>query len=225
MNKKITTDMLKIIAMAAMLIDHIAVAFAGYGIPQGAYWAMRCVGRLAFPIYVYFLVQGYIYTHSVGRYALRLLATAVISEIPYDMAVFGCFFNFRHNNVLFTLALALVTLWASDSLYRKDRRFIPLMAVIAIWSMALSYIVGLDYSYRCILLALIFYYARNYTTVMYTAVGIVSAISGSAASLTAPLALILIYFHDGEKGKIPKAVMWGFYPVHLLVIGLIRMFV
>ena len=121
MNKRITTDILKITAMVSMLTDHVAVAFAGFGMPAGIYWTMRCIGRLAFPIYVYFLVQGYIYTHSVGKYAIRLGLLAVISEIPYDMTVYGCFFDFRHNNVLFTLVLALLVLWATDSLYKKNR--------------------------------------------------------------------------------------------------------
>ena len=107
MNKRITTDILKITAMVSMLTDHVAVAFAGFGMPAGIYWMMRCIGRLAFPIYVYFLVQGYIYTHSVGKYAIKLGLLAVISEIPYDMTVYGCFFDFRHNNVLFTLVLSI----------------------------------------------------------------------------------------------------------------------
>lgn len=224
MNKRITTDMLKITAMVSMFVDHAAVAFVGLGMPAGIYWTMRCIGRLAFPIYVYFLVQGYIYTHSVGKYAMKLGILAVISEIPYDMAVYGCFFYFRHNNVLFTLALALLLLWVTDSLYKKNRRLIPVAAVIVIWTAALSYILGLDYSYRCILLALAFYYARQYEVIMYTAAAIISAISGSLASLVTPLALVPIYFHDGKKGHIPKAVMWSFYPAHLLIIGLIRMF-
>lgn len=91
MSKRITTDILKITAMVSMLTDHVAVAFAGFGMPAGIYWTMRCIGRLAFPIYVYFLVQGYIYTHSVGKYAIKLGLLAVISEIPYDMTVYGCF--------------------------------------------------------------------------------------------------------------------------------------
>ena len=224
MNKRITTDILKITAMVSMLTDHVAVAFAGFGMPAGIYWMMRCIGRLAFPIYVYFLVQGYIYTHSVGKYAIKLGLLAVISEIPYDMTVYGCFFDFRHNNVLFTLVLALLVLWATDSLYKKNRWLVPVAAVIVIWTAALSHILGLDYSYRCILLALIFYYARQYEVIMYTAAAIISAISGSLASLVTPLALVPVYFHDGKKGHIPKADMWSFYPAHLLIIGMIRMF-
>lgn len=224
MSKRITTDILKITAMVSMLTDHVAVAFAGFGMPAGIYWTMRCIGRLAFPIYVYFLVQGYIYTHSVGKYAIKLGLLAVISEISYDMTVYGCFFDFRHNNVLFTLVLALLVLWATDSLYKKNRWLVPVAAVIVIWTAALSHILGLDYSYRCILLALIFYYARQYEVIMYTAAAIISAISGSLASLVAPLALVPVYFHDGKKGHIPKAVMWSFYPAHLLIIGMIRMF-
>ena len=223
MKKIITSDMLKIIGIVSMLSDHCAVVFTDCGLPEWIYWTMRGAGRLAFPIFAYFIAQGYIYTHSVAKYVARLFITALISEIPYNMAVFGRVWYFGRNNILFTFALALFVLWISDRLFKKGRGYIPVMAVIAIWAMALSYILGLDYSWRCILLVAIFYYATEYPPVMYTSAAIVMISGGSAAGLVTPLSLIPIHMHDGQKGRLPRIFIQLFYPVHLLVLGIVRM--
>ena len=222
MKKYFTADMLKIIGMSSILCDHCAIVFAGYGLPVWAYWTMRCVGRLAFPIFTYFIVQGFIYTHSVGKYGLRILLAAVLSEIPYNMAIFGKVWYFGHNNVLFTFAMALFVLWLAQKIYKKNTHYVPFVVIPVLWAMAVSYVLGLDYSWRCILLAVIFYYLRSYRSIMYTAGGIVMIISGSVAGLATPLALIPIHLHDGEKGRIPRFITYAFYPAHLLLLSIIR---
>ena len=74
---------LKIIACAVMLVDHSAlVAPAALG---GWYTAMRCVGRIAFPLFAYQLASGYAHTSDVRRYMLRMAAFAVISQAPFYM--------------------------------------------------------------------------------------------------------------------------------------------
>lgn len=115
------------IAVITMLIDHAAVVFIENGILGGpfyydfnAIWAspyltmwwrvdkvMRSIGRLAFPIFCYLIVEGFLHTRDVKKYAARLLAFAFLSEIPFDLAAFGTWFYPYHQNVYFTVVAAL----------------------------------------------------------------------------------------------------------------------
>ena len=92
---------LKWIAMITMLIDHMGYLLLGYGVlwvlPESAiqyvkwyriYWMMRCVGRVAFPVYAFLLTEGIVHTRDWKRYAWRLGIFAFLSEIPFD---FMCF--------------------------------------------------------------------------------------------------------------------------------------
>ena len=71
---------LKYIAMATMLVDHM-----GYVLFPWILW-LRCVGRIAFPIFAFQIAEGCIRTHDRRRYALRLLLFAVLTEVPFDLA-------------------------------------------------------------------------------------------------------------------------------------------
>jgi hypothetical protein len=127
---------LKIIAMISMLTDHIAACIierymdsAGIALefmtPNGSvnliyiiYFVMRLIGRLAFPIYIFLLVEGFLHTRSRVKYLVRLLIFALVSEIPFDVAFqlepcevkSGSLFEFTYQNVFFTLALGLLTI-------------------------------------------------------------------------------------------------------------------
>lgn len=93
-SQEIAGSALKIIALVTMLIDHIAATLLLELIRDGiggkalidVYWVMRSVGRMAFPIYCFLLVEGFKYTSDRTKYALRLVCFAAISEIPFDMA-------------------------------------------------------------------------------------------------------------------------------------------
>ena len=92
-----TTFALKIIAIITMLIDHIAAIF----IPQNTwiYIAGRVIGRLAFPIFVFLLVEGFYHTRSVPNYLKRLGIFALISEIFFDLAFYNSFFQSSSGNI------------------------------------------------------------------------------------------------------------------------------
>ena len=144
--KGISGSTIKIIAVAAMLIDHIAAAvlmrqivahrfmevaesgnvadMLNWLMENGAlyfvYEAMRFIGRLGFPIFCFLLVEGFQRTRNVKKYALRLAAFALISEVPFDLAFKGEFFYMGYQNVYFTLLLGLLALWGIDWLSKHE---------------------------------------------------------------------------------------------------------
>ena len=72
---------------------------------------MRMIGRVAFPIFCFLLIQGFLHTHDVKKYAARLFAFALISELPFDLAFKGKI-DFSYQNVFFTLFIGLMTMIA-----------------------------------------------------------------------------------------------------------------
>ncbi len=134
--KGISGSTVKIIAVAAMLIDHIAaVVMMRQILERGfleiansgnlteltdwlmenavlfyTYQLMRYIGRLGFPIFCFLLVEGFQRTRDVRKYALRMGAFALISEIPFDLANAGKAFNMGYQNVYFTLLFGLLAL-------------------------------------------------------------------------------------------------------------------
>jgi len=110
---------LKFIAVITMIIDHTGVAIVsqlpGYddkeSVIYALYWICRLIGRIAFPLYLFMLVEGFEYTRSKARYALRLFLFCFISELPFDLALRGTLFDWKHQNVFFTLLLGLLVMW------------------------------------------------------------------------------------------------------------------
>ena len=114
---------LKRIACLSMLLDHIGASLLENGLfKQGAFWpgdvqldgVLRLAGRLAFPIYCFLLVEGFLHTHDFKKYALRMLGFALISEWPFDWAFFSGVY-WGHQNVYFTLLLGLLAMKALDT--------------------------------------------------------------------------------------------------------------
>ncbi|MBE6753035.1 MAG: hypothetical protein E7559_01555 [Ruminococcaceae bacterium] len=102
---------LRTLAIISMLIDHIAAVLMEPGMP--GYIFLRSVGRLAFPIFCFLIVEGLVHTRSVWKYMARLAIFAVISEIPFDLATKGRVIEFAEGqNVFITLLLGLAAITA-----------------------------------------------------------------------------------------------------------------
>lgn len=225
MRKGLSGSGLKIIAMTSMFVDHLAIVLALCGIPREAYIAMRAVGRLAFPIYCFMLVSGFTYTRSVPKYLGRLALLAVLSEVPYDMVNFGKFFYPSYNNVLFTFTLALAMLWAISKLVGMGIKGYFYSASLIAVAMLAAFVLRLDYSWRCILLAAALYFTRFETAVKYVAGSVILLINSSIIGPAALLSFVPIHMYDGSKGKAPARLFYIFYPAHMLVLGLVRMYI
>ena len=146
------------------------------------------------------------------KYAVRLGIFALISEIPFDLAIFGAPFHWGHQNVFFTLFLGLLLIWylRDGSRYKEDR----LVAVIA--ACCAAEILHVDYGAFGVALIGAFYALRE-VPVLQAIVGAVLC----AWELPAPIGSLLLLFYNGERGRQPKWFFYWFYPVHLFLYYLI----
>ena len=214
MRKGIDSFTLKMIAIVAMLIDHVgAILFPQIEI-------LRIIGRIAFPIFAYTLVEGFIHTRDVRKYLMRLGILAIISEIPFDLAFFRCAFAWGHQNVFFTLFLGILMLWLAIQAPDKVRRFLYILAMLL-----LADFLNTDYGSWGLLMILVYYYFRESKLIKYIGIIIINVFLMGYTQVYAPFALIPIAFYNGEQGIKCKKFFYGFYPVHLIIIYLISLIV
>lgn len=230
---------LHILAMAFMLMDHLWVTL----LPD-MLW-LTCVGRLAFPMFAFMLVEGYCHTHNVKKYMLRLLVFAAVSEIPFDLMVSGRVMYPFHQNVMWTLLLGLVTVYLIDRLLGGGQGLVRTLAccVVVVVSAMLGTLFMLDYSGFGVLTVLTFYIFRGSgllprlgQLICLTLInlkfigGEAIAVSLSGLSFSFPIqgfalfSLAFIWLYKGRQGIHGNAVkyaFYGFYPLHMLVLGLI----
>ncbi len=147
-------DLLKIIAILTMLIDHAGVLlFPEYDI-------MRTIGRISFPIFCFFIANGYRYTSNRRHYFLRILVFAFISQIPYMWLSYGATFHPLHFNVLFLFAYSIIVLYFIDRF--KDQKIVATLitTILILLPLILELYIkefAFSYNYYGILLVLIFY--------------------------------------------------------------------
>lgn len=201
---------LKWIAMISMLIDHTgAVLF-----PQ--YIQMRMIGRLAFPIYCFLLVEGAVHTSDIRKYEIRLLLFALASELPFDLA-FYTRVDFRHQNVFFTLFLGLVVV----EQYQKRRQKLSSF-LIFIAAMVLSEVMHTDYSAAGIVFIVLFYLLYQYKTGKQAVFAAANFLMyGTSVQAYAGLAALPMLLYNGKRGPSMKYFFYVFYPLHLLSLWLI----
>ena len=241
---------LKMIAVITMLIDHSAATimerymmanglgfYGGMGFDrwQIAYLIFRGIGRMAFPIYCFLLVEGFTYTKSRSGYAVRLGIFALISEIPFDLAFQRSFFDMSYNNVFFTLFIGLLTImmldWIRNRPYFTDRcksgaswffatllRCIAMTAVIMVMLAAAEIALHTDYGASGVAAIVLIYLLRKHPQTGFAASVILLGLWSSILEFLAILMMVPIHFYNGTRGKQMKYFFYAFYPVHLLIL-------
>ena len=209
---------LKGLAAATMVVDHVGVVL----LPQ--LWLLRCVGRLAFPIYAFFLAQGFRYTKSRARYLARLAGFALLSEIPFDYMVYGQAFAWQGQNVMFTLALALLALACLE----KGGWWMAGAVACCLAAEALR----TDYGSFGVLLPVTSFYlwprGKGLWALVFLAMCWLwrfAPIPGAPVPMEAlgvAAALPLALYHGG-RGTEGPVVRWGFYAVYPLHMGVLAL--
>ena len=235
--KFINSNTLKILAMALMLLDHLWAT-----IVPGNDW-MTYVGRIAFPIFAFMIAEGYAHTSDFKKYVKRLLIFGLISEIPFNLMSSGSFIYPFHQNVMFTLALGLLSIKAIDKFKQNIGIKSGLLCLLKVALFLLIGTVGfVDYGAMGILVIIAFYIFRDIKfgwalqlaslvmlfIVTFKGQGFDLTIAGHGFFFPSQgfgvLAMIPIGLYNGKKGansKLLKHAFYWFYPAHMAAIYLI----
>lgn len=229
-NFSITGSTLKIIAMLLMILDHIGAVILEGGLLRSNLvtsspelllqverldYILRMIGRPSFPIFCFLLVEGFLHTRNVKKYALRLFLFALISEIPFNLALFGRFFDFGMQNIYFTLLIGLLVMAGLNRFREKP----PLQILFCIAGLFGGYFLQVDYGYLGVLLIMMLYLFRLNKPMQ--------AAAGSVCVLYEPTAIaafLPIWFYHGERGRSLKYFFYWFYPAHLLLFAVIAQY-
>ena len=223
--KILSGSVLKCIALFTMIVDHvglhllrnsgIVLLYTSAG-PLELFTLMRKVGRLAFPIYCFLLVEGFLHTHDRRKYGLNLLAFALISEIPWNLEHTGAL-HCPSQNVFFTLFLGYAGMCCIEEL--KERPLEQLISLIALVVVAMN--LKAEYGIGGFAFILVMYLLRE-QKILQAIVGTCIESGGWAAGL----AFIPINLYNGQRGfiqgKAMKYLFYAAYPVHILIIYLIK---
>lgn len=234
----LTSNMLRTIAVILMLSDHIWATYMSFG-----NW-MTHIGRMAFPIFAFQIAEGFIHTSDFKKYALRLLGFAVVTEIPFNLFYSSRLFNPYHQNVLFTLLLGLLAISVIDK--AKNNRTAKNIALSVLWLalICVASVIGfVDYGFLGMITVIMFYLLRDFpfawlaqfaamvliNIVFFEGqvypVEIIGKIFEIPSQGFAVFSLIPIWLYGGKKGKSSKIMQYGFYafyPVHMMILYLIK---
>ncbi len=219
---------LKMIAVITMLIDHIGAVivqrtqmFEQFASREWlwlnqSYEMLRDVGRLAFPIFCFLLVEGFLHTRNEKKYLIRMLLFALISEIPFNLALTGNLMDRRFQNVYWELSLGLVVLmlmrWAEKGRLPALLSFIY-KASVTVAAMLLAELLCFDYGLYGILSIAILYLFRSNRLSQALAGGV-----SFSWELPAPVAFLAVACYNGKRGRGLKYPFYIFYPAHLLIL-------
>ncbi|MDO4543738.1 MAG: TraX family protein [Clostridia bacterium] len=243
---------LKFIALAAMLIDHIAYVF---WLPDGSLMFMRLIGRLAFPIFAFQLAEGYAHTKNLYKYGFRLGVLAMVSQVPFFLMRNGLLsvrlgitaIYSSPYNIVFTLFLSLAAIYAFDKLrafprYETKTKIGAVLntvfgqAVRLIPVLCIAYVgqsLGVEYGFLGVLLAVGFYAVRKERissvivlavyVILYVLKSMPESLDRFAFYTCAIFAAVPIWFYKKElRGFKCKWLTYAFYPAHLLLLAIIK---
>ncbi len=246
---------LKRFACTCMFIDHIGASCLefGLGIPYISVFYLhyipvissersvqmlllldcisRSIGRMAFPIFAFFLVEGFLHTKNAGKYLLRLACFGLISEPIFDFTFFGTLYYPAYQNIYATLSLALIALILLRRLETlnqsaKGARYWGNLLCYACAIFAVTYaaeFLHTDYGTTGVLLMIALYLFRRNKILQRGAL-----ICLTFEQFPAPFAVIPLALYDSTRGAGTKRERWAyyaFYPAHLLILGLITNFI
>ena len=176
------------------------------------------VGRIAFPIFAYLVLEGFLHTRSRKKYAFNLLIAALVSEIFFDRVLHGTWFYPMHQNTCFTLLLGLLFLVVLEK-FGQDRKFLLMIAAVAGFGV-LFRLTRVDYSLSAFIIFFALYLLKYQlpafsALIMSTVILLVSKTAGVY------LCLIPFFFYNRKRGHMPAAgkyLFYAFYPAHLAIL-------
>ncbi|MBO5341310.1 MAG: conjugal transfer protein TraX [Lachnospiraceae bacterium] len=256
--KGLSTSFIKTIALICMFIDHFAASvmmqllyhpnhpimlqigkwiqadniMVTYNFIKNIYEWMRHIGRVSFPIYCFFIVEGFFKTRDRKKYAIRLGICALLSELPFDIALYGKIIYLWHQNVFYTLLIGLLAIWVLDKMAAKTdwslMKHNVMTLLCTIGFVLVAEVLSTDYSGFGVLTIVLMYYVRRiaetkttYWPPIVLGAGTAFLCLFSPGEVWAFIGLPLMFFYHGKKGWNGKWFFYLFYPVHLIVLAVI----
>lgn len=221
---------LKIFACICMFCDH----FGDFYFNDTT--VLNYIGRFAFTIFAFQIAQGYVYTHNIKKYIARLGIFALISQFPFMLFSHSIFNEWFAVNVIFTLLFGLLVIL----IYDKYNKFVGICSCLALGTVA--QVLHFDYGFYGVFIVFLFYLLRNkkmwiipifiitvilkfYLKIIKYGLPFSFIFTGNSYSLLmyfTLLSIIPILFYNGQKGKDAKYLFYIFYPLHLLILGIIN---
>lgn len=200
---------LKVIACLIMLIDHMTILFTDYG--TTIYTAGRAIGRIAMPIFMFFLVEGFFYTKNRWRSLIVLAIFALISEAPFDWAFWGLNYStesvFYGQNMLVTMFIVYATLMGIDYIRKKFffgnyAYYSFASAFLIVIGSGAAFLLKTDYSYFGVMVGMGFYFFRfkkMRILIYYVVCLLIYSINGNMIEFVSVLAFLLIFLYNGRQ--------------------------
>lgn len=228
-----TVFVLKIIAMISMILDHLK-----YAIPLTKGFATLYLGRIAFPIFAFLISEGFVHTHSRPKYMIRMLVFAIISQLPFHLFAHNLIHSKAILNVMFTFEIALCGLCIIDLFKKQNGLFKLLDYIITVVSLmiilVIAYFIHPDYTWygvSCVWIFYIFRKSKILTTLGYIVLDIIYYLSlgfgfkeDYKVILFSLIPIVFILFYNGKQGRKLKYFFYVFYPVHLLILYFIGIY-
>lgn len=183
---------------------------------------LQAMETVAIPIFVFLLVEGFLHTSDWKKYLLRVCGMAVLTEIPYDLAMHGKVMDFGGQNPALALVLCMIVLYMFKRFAGKKLICVVMALAGILWGIMLK----IDHSVPMLLMLCIIYLFRNKRMYMGFSGMAVAAVCTAISPfyLAGAMGFLAIHFYNGEPGEGNRVVNYLFYPVALLAIGLVAMF-
>lgn len=183
---------------------------------------LQAVQTCAVPIFCFLLVEGFQHTKDPVKYLLRVLGVAVVSEIPYNLAMSGSLWDASTRNPAFGLVLSLVIMLIFKRFEGKGFGKLMIKFIVIVAGIVWTVMLGIVEGQSCVVLVAALWAARNQKQ-FRSFVGCVAAACCSLFSpfyLAAPMGFMAVHFYQGEQGEENRIINYGAYPVLLLIAGI-----
>lgn len=237
----VSSSFLKIFALITMFIDHFGaviiyklIVYKHLYQLQDFYMLCRIIGRLAFPIFCFLLVEGYKYTRNKYKYAIRLGIFCLISEIPFDLAFNKHFLEFSSQNVFFTLLIGFLGMMVlekicSFKILNKNivMKFLKFIVCIVVGFMfcGIAKFLHTDYGAMGVLVILSIFALNQKSKLLAIFVSCILLTIYNSMEMISFLLLIPIFLYKGRKGCNIKWISYLFYPIHLIILSIVAYFI
>lgn len=188
---------------------------------------LQAIHCCAAPLFAFLLVEGFLHTGNWRNYFLRVLGVAVVSELPYNLAISGKWLDTATRNPVFGLVLAMAMLYFFRRYGEKSLANSVVKAVTAVAAVLWSMMLGIQDGAPLVVLTMVLWLTWN-KPILRTIFGCVSAFACSLFSpfyMLSPMVFILVHLYNGEQGEENVWVKYLAYPVMLLTFGLLAVYV